>query len=507
MLNFQALGWPPDAPDSSENGKRLTRYERAEQMFEGDHAKAFADLGARVPDGYQSILYIAVNLPGLLSRKVADLLVGEAPVFRAGDPESDQQKALDVLTTQENDLRILLYEAALAASFRGDLILRARVGQRGRNGDPQVIVEEIPAYSYFVERDPDNVRNVLSESIAWVRPGPDPRQKFLRVETHEPGRIFNTAYRLNEQGKRVGSTVALASLYPNGDAPPEEEETGVPESLLTHIPNFRHGSCLWGISDYDDLRGLFDAVNNRLSKIDAILDKHSDPKLVGVPGMSDPSGIVDVARASYVEADSEIFKYLPRYVTWDAELDAAFRELEQLLLLVCAIGEIAPAALGLNVKDGGSAESGKALRLRYLPMEQKCNRKKLYLDPGIKRVLRVASMLGAEKLGRVALDADPEIVWQDGLPQIYSEAVETETMRVDGGLSSKASAIQRIDQCTAEQAEAELERIRAEQKAAMEMNPDPFGLGGADAEDGENGGRANGKPPRRDDDQEDDDEA
>ena len=303
----------------------------------------------------------------------------------------------------------------------------------------------------------------------------------LRVETHLPGTIIQSAYDLNLEAEKVGPQVSLASLY--GDAaPPEETETGVQDPLVVHVPNFRHGSLYFGMSDYEDVCTLFDALNNRLSKIDRILDHHADPKLVGVPGLADARGTVDVSKLAYIEADSEIFKYLPRYITWDGQLEAAYRELERLVLFICQVTETSPAALGLNDGSGGGVESGVALRLRYLTTEHKTNRKKRYFDRGLKKLLKVALDLGAAALGTPALEKEPEIQWQDGLPQIYSEAVTTEVARVAAGLSSKVSAIQRIDQCTADQAEAELERIRDETNA----EPKDMTL-----EDWMNGGRLN----------------
>ena len=477
MLDFQKLGWPPE-----DDVPRLGAYRRYERVFSGDHATAFEQTSARMPDGMRRIIYVSVNLGGLLSKVSSDFLFGEAPVFRVGDPDTKEQMALEDLV-RNNDLLTTFYEAGLSASFRGDAVFRTREGRRNPRDDAarEVIVEEVPAYSYFVERDPDNVREVLSESIAWSRKDPVRGRHHLRVETHLPGTIVQTAFELNPDTEKVGLQVRLSDLY--GDAaPPEETETGVEDPLLVHVPNYRHGSLYFGLSDYEDVMTLFDALNNRLSKIDRILDHHADPKLVGVPGLADPRGAVDVSKLAYIEADSEIFKYLPRYITWDGQLEAAYRELERIVLYVCQVTETSPAALGLNDGSGGSAESGVALRLRYLTTEHKTNRKKRYFDRGLKRLLKVALELGAATLGTPAPDREPEIQWQDGIPQIYAEAVTTEVARTAAGLTSKVSAIQRIDQCTAEQAEEELQRIRDEAEAEPKD---------ATLEDWMNGGRLN----------------
>lgn len=162
MLDFQKLGWPPRTDQ-----ERIDAYTRYEQIFSGDHAKAFEQTSARMPDGMRRIIYVSVNLGGLLSKVSSDFLFGEAPVFRAGDPDTKEQMALEALV-RDNDLLTTFYEAGLSASFRGDAVFRVRLGRQGfeDSARDQVIVEEVPAYAYSVEKDPDNIRGVLSESIA-----------------------------------------------------------------------------------------------------------------------------------------------------------------------------------------------------------------------------------------------------------------------------------------------------------------------------------------------------
>ena len=445
--------------------ERIESYRKHEHLYEGRHKGVFAPRPIRCSNG--RTVYIVVNAAAGISNASADFLFGESPSFRVGGPGSPEQATLDSIV-QANDLQTTLHESALSASFRGDTIFRVRFGPREPGQPGEVIVEELPAYSYCYERNPDNVRVALSQSIVWVRCMPGQRQHYLRVETHTAGRIEHRAYRYSPDTQVIGEEVSLEQVYPDGDAPPPEEETGVTSPLLVHVPNFRHGSRYYGISDYDGHTPLMEALNNRITQIDRILDRHASPKLVGLPGMSDPRGIVDAEALEFIEADSALFKDIPRYVTWDANLTSAFQEYEQLLLTLCRMTEISPAVFGINDGSGGTSDSGVALRMRFFGTERKSNRKKRYFDRRLKRVLRVALEMSAARLGTPAPEREPEIIWQDGLPQIYPEAVQTEATRVAAGLSSKISAIQRLDGGTSEDAEAELERIREE--AASDPN-------------------------------------
>lgn len=453
MITWANGTWPPAG-----DGDRLARYARYQDLFEGNHARAFENLSAFVPSRRRRIIYLTANYAGLISKLSADLLFGETPVFNAADgPGLESLKAI----IRDNSLPTVLYESELSASFRGDAVFRVRWGKRHET-DPEetVIIEEVPAYSYFVESSPDNVREVLSESVAWVHRVPGQRTCYLRVEEHTPGLIRQSAYALSESSGKVGAQVPLSRVY--GDAAPmEEESTGVDRSLLVHVPNFRHGSRLWGMSDYYDLESLFDAVNNRLSKTDAILDRHASPKLVLPIGATDAKGEIRLSDMDLFEAGSVAEGSVVRYVTWDAKLEAAFQHLEHLQDQIFRMAEVSPAAFGLD--KAGSIESGRAMRMRFIRTQAKIARKRQYFDIGVRRVLALAQELKAVYGGPDPVDI--EIHWMDGIPDDYIEAVEVERSRVEAGLSSRETAIRRIDNVDEAQARNELQRIRNESPA------------------------------------------
>lgn len=461
MIDFQKLGYPPSDADR----RRLEDYARYYQLFTARHREAFRDLSAYLPDELSRRIYITVNFPGFVVRKLADFLVGETPRFVVGNGAegSPEQQSLDALV-QDTGFATTAYEVAVSSGFRGGSVLRVRT-----TDEPRLVIEEIPAGNYFAERRPGNERELLSQAIAWVVPVGD--RRYLRVEHHEPGRIIHQAFSLGSDG-RVRDAVDLSVT--DGDlAPPDPvEETGVPHPLVVYVPNFRLGGEFWGTSDLVDLFDLADAINNRLTQIDTILGRHAHPKLVGTAGlgMADEFGNVS-ARQDYIEVENpELAKTLPRYLTWEGQLQAATEELDRLINLFWVVSELSPAVLGLD-SSGVKADSGKALRLLFLNTEHKVNRRKRYLGPALQQVLHVASLLGAQKMpGRyVALPQPPDIEWADGLPHIYSESVEDEARLYEVGLTSAESAIMRVQECTREQAQAELERLRAERSQQPQL--------------------------------------
>lgn len=481
MIDFWKLGYPP----SDEDRRRLEDYQRYFEIFSANHRKAFKDLSAYLPDELARRIYVTVNLPAFVVKKLADFLVGESPRFVVeGREDSAEQKALEQLV-KDTGLPVTAYELAISTGFRGAGALRIRTaGERPDEG--RIVIEEIPASNYFAERRPGNEREVLSQAIAWTVHPTDPKDKrcYLRVEHHTPGQIVHEAFELGRNGKVKGRVPLEVTDGP--DAPTEEvEETGVDQPLVVYVPNFRIGGEFWGWSDFRDLYDVADAINNRLTQIDTILGRHAHPKLVAPRDMTlgDEHGNVD-ARRDYIEVENpDLAKTLPRYLTWEGQLEAAFKELDKLIDLFWALAEVSPAVLGLD--KAGGVESGKALRLRFVSTEHKVNRRRLYLGPALSQALYVASHLAAVKLGApyVALEKPPAIEWMDGLPLIYSEAVEDETRLYEAGLTSAESAIMRVQECTREQAQEELKRIREEREQQPEQD---LGLG-----DLLNGGREN----------------
>jgi len=57
----------------------------------------------------------------------------------------------------------------------------------------------------------------------------------------------------------------------------------------------------------------------------------------------------------------------------------------------------------------------------------------------------------------------PDIQWQDGLPIDNAEQIETETMAIDAGITSKLDAIMRVYNVDEETAQKQLDQIESEQ--------------------------------------------
>ena len=160
------------------------------------------------------------------------------------------------------------------------------------------------------------------------------------------------------------------------------------------------------------------------------------------------------------------------YVTWDGQLEAAFRQIDLLMEQLYILSETSAAAFG-QLK-AGLAESGTALRRLMMAPLAKVNRIRMRFDPALKEVLWLASALEKTQgmSGAVEL-TDIHIDWKDGLPDDEQELTQNEVQRYTVGLTSLESSLRRLYGLEGQALQEEIERIRGEQagQGATELPP------------------------------------
>jgi hypothetical protein len=471
---------------------RISRYDENDKIYFGDHFDAFNIRGEKTdekyPEVYRRLRYVVANFAGLMSRVLADMLFGETVVIDVKD-EKLQNFIDDIM--EDNQLLAQLYESELANSRRGDAVFKLRVGQRNpgiTDSQSTIIIEEFPAAIYFPTLEQNMTRNVPKQDViatVFTQPTADGKvATYLHKEIHVPGKIYHEVWSYNQkEGKLISQLNAQDFGYK------DVEDTGVNRSLVFHIPNVRDGSGFWGTSDYMDLKSLFFALNNRITKTDNILDKHSDPILAVPPGVIDENGQVRKQALQMFEVDNEQPGFnKPEYIVWNANLDSAFKQIEKLIDMLFLFAEIAPASTGSDQGSGGQAESGRALKFKLLATIRKRNRKIRYYDQALKDMLETAQELA--KANRVSINGftptkveRPTVKWGDGVINDEVEQTDVAIKRVEAGLSSKADAIADLDGITPDEAKKKVKEIDDEATAnlppALSNNLNGGGTGGA----------------------------
>lgn len=463
---------------------RLNKYLFNYQLFTGNQFDAF---GQKIENGdynkaHAQLKYITANFAGLISKVSADMLFSEAIKVTAND--SGTQDWLEAVQFQ-NKLHTQNYESALANSRQGDALFKIRIGYLNPGDDRRtIIIEDITPAIYFPKLDQNNVRGEPTvKELAW-KVSIDGKD-YLRKEIHKPGSIENELYLL--EGELIKQQMGL-DLLNQGVAADDQilpyQDTLIKKSLIVHIPNWRDGSRYFGYDDYADLTSLFYGLNNRMTKTENILDKHADPILALPEGVLDEKGQVKKEAFHMFEIPSEGASnpVKPEYITWNANLDSSFKQIDEMVKLMYMFSETSPDAFGMG---DGKVDSGRALKLRLMRTIAKVARKRLYYDAAIKEVLHTAQLLAqAWDVGvyneakddyslKVKNVEIPDIEWADGLPIDETEAIANEQIRLESGNTSVKDSIMRLDRVDEETADSKIAEIKGEQPTVTLPGSDP----------------------------------
>jgi hypothetical protein len=453
--------------------KRLANYEKYEKLFFGEHKTVFQKQLEQYGEqflGHTPLRYLALNYPRMISTISADMLFEEKPSIKT---ELNDEFVEGLF--QNNSLWVKFYELALATSYKGDGVMRIR------NDKNQVKIDVVKPDIYFVDYEDSNTNNKAEKHIlAYIVEieGMGNDEQGILVEEYGVGYIETKLYHYKDN--MIGNQLDL-SLYNSELQEIVNTNLNDDYSLIHHIKNYGVSGKYWGISDYMDLEDLFFAINNRFSKNESILDKHSDPILAVPEGVIDEKGETRRQDLGMVEINSgpnsDKFN-VPQYITWNAGLEASFSQIDSLLEQLWIISQTSPSLFGIN--KYGVAESGRALKYKLLRTLALKHRKQLYWDDGIKNILEsamafaMANNLNTKGIISKSIET-PTIQWQDGIIQEELEAIEAEEKKLANELTTREDAIARIDGISQNEAQDKLVRIQEELTEKAKNNPFNFG--------------------------------
>lgn len=486
---------------------RLARYKRGRIIFDGRHPEIYDRASSLLKDtphaAQLKTLFIAVNLMDILLTKPADLLTGEPPTYESGKGAgSREQERLDSIV-EENDLTQMTHELVIGGGYRGDSFIKTYYAARADVSETEAlgltapetplepIIEAVPANIVFPELSTGSRKKFKAINVAWIDWVEEPGGKIIRwltgnpisvvpylnVERYIPGYIVYERYKLTERGVDSNWGVPI-DTYTIGErvATGREEDveaTGTDRILVHHIP-YKSVDDRWeGINGVEKLESVLSAINERLVQIDYILWKHSDPTAYGPEIEGD--GVEGSVRfgGKYIPLDKN--DPTPGYMTWEGQLESAFKELDILLGLVYQMSETPQWLFGTTLANdkGGTGTShtdGGAIKARFMPILAKVNRIRAHVD----RALRDAIWTAMQLENYANRDVDgfepyepiyPRINWRDGIPQDPKEAAEVASIRTGGKpTSSVLDAIKDLDGVDDATAEERIKRIDADEE-------------------------------------------
>lgn len=467
---------------------RIARYRVMKKVYEGKRHHVLERATKLLEDTPHAeqlrTLRIAVNLADIIATKPADMLAGEPPQYETGlEDSSPAQTALNSYV-EENDLTQLIHESAIGAGIRGDAFLKVRFGYRQdywalremgidipADAEMEPIIEHVAADIVFPEVSAGNVKHFRAIDIAQVEYVETAKTAipFLNVERHVPGYIIYERYRLIEFEGGVDTDneynypVQVWQIGEKVETGREENvvATGIPHLLVKHVP-YKTSDYTWeGVSGLKSTTPILQAIQDRLAQIDYILWKHSDPAMYG-PEVESPRG-----GGIYIPITQE--DQIPGYMTWNSQLDGAFKELETLIGMVFQLAETPQWLFGTVLGDqnaGGTGTShtdSAAIKARFMPILSKVARIRSQYDRAIRDALYYCQLLDVEHGDASFTPVYPTISWTDGLPRNEKEEAEIMSIRTGGKETIDVhSAIKRLDRVDDEKAKETIRRIESD---------------------------------------------
>lgn len=456
-LDFLKPGsvWPPPG-----ERRRLDKYHKNKMIFEGEHEKVYYESFKRITrviGNFEDVVSYSViaNFQKLISLKIADFMLGEPPKITAGDDDSKEQISLDNII-ENSDLINTAYISAIDISRYGDSVLNIYKDEEGKG-----IIDITQPSFYFKVVEPKNIRKVKHHILAHTYKVPRPNQSFfgrnkeeydhyLYVEIHSKGLYETVTFKLDDAGKMI--TGVHEEI--------KKVSTGLNDFTIVPIHNLMTSDRVYGIDDYSDLDSIISEIEVRIAQISKILDKHAEPSVQGPSSAlyRDKDGNWKLKMGNYFPRDNNEDPEVS-YITWDAQLQANFEIVEKLINILAVVSEMGSAIFDTEQKTGNAA-SGTALRRMMISPLAKVNRTRMRFDSALKKAIKLCSQLGGEDI----IDLSKEkinIFWNDGLPDDPVEEANLMNIRTGGKATiSQFSAIQRLDNLTDEDTQAELEAIQ-----------------------------------------------
>jgi len=288
------------------------------------------------------------------------------------------------------------------------------------------------------------MHEVVAHVIAWLSKDTDNSgDNTLLMEIHTAGKIEYRAYKMHSG--IIGDDITDL-VYEN-----REEETGVDIPLIFPVQNISASDSPIGQDDYEAIEPILYELNQRLSQIARILNKHSDPHMAGPETAleQDEMGRY-VFRGGAKYFPLEAGDPIPQYITWDGKLQAAFDEIKFLVEQLFVISEVSPVLFGMTE---GSLRTGAGLRKELIAPISKSNRLRMRFDPVIRNMILTAGALWNKDWKEI------NVSWQEGLPINDLEQAQIYTMLYKTGLVSQETAVKKLFSLDSQTLNEELSKI------------------------------------------------
>lgn len=446
--------------------ERVTTLGKYDMLYDNN---AFPVLGLheKIKKQYKNLsdlVYIAHAVPFRVTDFYSDFVRGDVDrlIISAGDDATEEEKQIVEDVVYENDLKERIFDFANEQSKSGFAVLLGRV-----NEDGIYMIDSIPADQYFPQSDGSVV-------FATYRKDPDDmtnKQLVIFVQQYKMvnGKctIERAAFRTNEHGVTVSAFPIdrMAKLL-GKEKIVENETLEIDELPIRQIDNGKRTKYGVGASDYSQIIPSLAEVNERSTHISTQLLKNMDAKMTLPKEMFKDDGTLKNPAFEAILMDGKD-NQMPSYISnTNTLIDAAER---QILAQLKTISFITGVPM-FEILKATMPESAASLRIQLFAATRKTQGKRSKLKRGIVDMFRIGGKL---LNNRFLIENDVDIEFESVIPEDELTVAQTEQTKVTAGLSSKKSAMMRMENYDSDEADAELLQIQNEDRVSGVTNPVP----------------------------------
>lgn len=440
------LDWPP--PHVRNEWEKIADYRR---RYENDRAQMLkADPVFKTASDEKKSLYTPIPLAAEMVHLSSALLFSAEPKFI----HANQQDLLDRVLAA-NGMGAFLHHSGSHVAFQGSSCLRII---RDEEVSDQPLITRIDADQVIWRKKHE--RFVTGGYVVIERrPNPFADEVFRLIEDHQPGTIERDLYKGTR--RTLGSPIPHALWLEEFRSLPERTDTRLDAPTLYLWENVPGGRS--------DLAGL-DALLDRLNEAESLaVDKlrKSVPVTVVDRRLADRQGRVDLHGIVFTGGQQTQFgegvAKTVETIQPQLQSEEHIRYIEHLREMILQQAGYSLASWGLD--DGGSADSGKALRLRQARTLLTKAGKERSAREAIANAVACACAWSSSTPARSRSIEEfrPEIELGDGLPPDLLEDAQEIAIKRGAAAISLEQAVRELHPDWAEDViTAEVERIHAE---------------------------------------------
>jgi len=431
--------------------------------------------------------FVVDNKAQLINKVSADLVAGKRTSVQFAAASNPPEELIEWLKDflEKNRFTSKVSEWAMRVSALGDQYIELSVENSG------VKCTEIDPELVYIEHDHGNI---VGYEIAWeieIEAGEGRRlfktkrqlKTYVQKKFHYPGLIRWELY--EEKGEefipvplitnpsnrdlleRASTSPHMRMLLVDEKAETGkevetediqyafivEEKTGVDEPLLVHWPNYRMFD-IYGVSDNGVIENLQNALNNRETQLNDVLDKHADPAMYGDASFLDINGNLTMSGGGGRYFPVQAGENPPGYLEWGGHLTDSQEEIKRIYKAILDNTETAPALLG---DDTGGVQSGRALMYKLIRSLAMATRKTRYFREAVQTLVRRAYKLKVVWIdgdGVTSFEEETSTEWdlypvivetQSAIPTDVDEIIKQVVQLVREKLISRESGLQIIE--------------------------------------------------------------